>query len=206
MNKLNRRSLMALMGIALAACAAPPPRVAQPAAGTASSSQPTTLNVMVHDSFSVSEAVLKQFETDNNAKVNVLKSGDAASMLNKAILSKGAPIADVLYGVDNTFLSRALGATMFEAYAAPALANIADRFKLDPNNQLLPVDVGQVAINYDKAIGTPPANLRELADPKWRSKLIVENPAVSSPGLAFLLATIAAFQSTAVTGKRLGSR
>ena len=213
MNKFSRKSFLVLMGIALAACAAPPPRTSQtPAASApasaasssqasssqassnqASSDQLTTLNVLVHDSFSISEDVLKQFEADNNAKVNVLKSGDAASVLNKAILSKGAPIADVLYGVDNTFLSRALGANIFEPYAAPALANIADRLKLDASNQLLPVNVGHVAINYDKTVGTPPADLRELADPKWRSKLIVENPATSSPGLAFLLATIAAF-------------
>ena len=199
------------MGLALAACAAPPPRAAQTSAAPSTanataapaSGQPTTLNVLVHDSFSVSEDVLKQFEADNNVKVNVLKSGDAASVLNKAILSKGAPIADVLYGVDNTFLSRALGAGIFEFYASPALANIADRFKLDPSNQLLPVDVGQVAINYDKSIGTPPATLRELADPKWRSKLIIENPATSSPGLAFLMATIAAFpEDSAYTWKQ----
>jgi len=202
MNKLSRKSVWVLMGLALAACAAPPARTAQTPAPPASG-QPTTLNVLVHDSFNVSEDVLKQFEVDNNAKVNVLKSGDAARVLNKAILSKGAPIADVLYGVDNTFLSRALSAGIFEAYASPALATIPDRFKLDASNQLLPVDVGHVAINYDKSIGTPPADLRELADPKWRSKLIVENPAISSPGLAFLMTTIAAFpEDSAYTWKQ----
>ena len=206
---ISRRRALALSSIALTgaltatltACAAPPPRTAQTTAAPSAnattaapvSGQAGVLNVLVHDSFSVSEAVLKKFEADNNVKVNVLKSGDAASVLNKAILSKGAPIADVLYGVDNTFLSRALGAEIFEPYASPALANIDDRYKLDPSNQLLPVDVGHVSINYDKSIGTPPADLRELADAKWRSKLIVENPATSSPGLAFLLATIAAF-------------
>ena len=129
MNQLSRKSILVLMGLALAACAAPPPRAAQTSAGSAATAAPasgqlTTLNVLAHDSFSISEDVLKQFEADNNAKVNVLKSGDAASVLNKAILSKGAPIADVLYGVDNTFLSRALGADIFEPYAAPALAKL----------------------------------------------------------------------------------
>ena len=123
----------------------------------------------------------------------VLKSGDAGSALNKAILSKGAPIADVLFGVDNTFLSRALAADIFEPYAAPALANVPDTLKLDTANRLLPVDYGHVVINFDKAMGATPATLRELADPKWKGKLVVENPATSSPGLAFLMATIAAF-------------
>ena len=148
---------------------------------------------MVHDSFSVSEAVLKQFEQDNNAKVIVLKSGDAGAALNKAILSKNAPIADVLYGVDNTFLSRALAANLFEPYASPALANIPDALKLDKDNRLLPVDYGHVVVNFDKAMGATPASLKELADPKWKGKLVVQNPATSSPGLAFLMATIAAF-------------
>ena len=184
-----------LTGLALAACAAPPPRAPQPtvAPSTQTNSNPQTLTVMAHDSFSVSEAVLKQFEQANNAKVVVLKSGDAGSALNKAILSKGAPIADVLYGVDNTFLSRALVANLFESYTSPALANISDALKLDKENRLLPVDFGHVVINFDKAMGGTPATLKELADPKWKGKLVVQNPATSSPGLAFLMATIAAF-------------
>ncbi len=153
---------------------------------------------MTHDSFAVSESVLKQFEADNNVKVTVLKSGDAGSMLNKAILTRDAPLADALFGIDNTFMSRALNAGIFEPYASPALASIPDRFKLDKANRLLPVDYGHVVINYDKAFLqgkglTPPAALRELTDPKWKGLLAVQNPATSSPGLAFLLATIAAF-------------
>ena len=201
----NNVYIRLLMGLALAACVAPPSRTPAPtsapsvpthspaAVANPVSAGPQTLTVMTHDSFSVSEAVLKTFEQANNAKVVVLKSGDAGSALNKAILSKSAPIADVLYGVDNTFLSRALAANLFEAYAAPALANIPDSLKLDQENRLLPVDFGHVAINFDKAMGATPANLRELTDPKWKSKLVVQNPATSSPGLAFLLATIAAF-------------
>lgn len=184
----------------LAACAAPPAKTNAPSTTQApsTSAQPQMLTVMTHDSFAVSEAVLKQFESDNNAKVTVLKSGDAGAMLNKAILSKDAPLADVLFGVDNTFLSRALKAGIFEPYASPALATIPDKFKLDKENRLLPVDYGHVVINYDKAFlqqkgSTPPASLRELADPKWKGMLVVQNPATSSPGLAFLLATIAAF-------------
>lgn len=180
----------------LAACAvqAPPPRPAaqpQPAA-------PRTLTIMTHDSFGASEDVIAEFERANNAKVVILKSGDAGSTLNKAILSKDAPLADVIYGVDNTFLGRALAAGIVEPYNSPALADIPDRFKLDPQNRMLPVDYGHVIINYDKAYLqekglAPPTSLRELTEPQWKGKLVVQNPATSSPGLAFLLATIAAF-------------
>jgi thiamine transport system substrate-binding protein len=192
--------ILSTLALALAACAAPPP-AATPVpttASTASNAGTQTLTVMTHDSFAISEAVLKQFEAENNATVTILKSGDTGSMLNKAILSKDAPLADALFGVDNTFMSRALKAGIFEPYASPALATVPDRFKLDPENRLSPVTYGHVVINYDKAFLqekglTPPASLRELADPKWKGLLAVQNPATSSPGLAFLLATIAAF-------------
>jgi thiamine transport system substrate-binding protein len=130
--------------------------------------------------------------------VTVLPAGDAGAALNKAILSKDAPLADLLFGVDNTFLSRALAAGIFEPYQSPALASIPERFRLDPSAQLLPVDYGYVSINYDKAYLqknglTPPTSLRDLTKPEWKGLLVVENPATSSPGLGFVLATIAEF-------------
>jgi len=70
--------------------------------------EPVSLNVMVHDSFAISTDVVSEFESANKIKVNFILSGDAGSLLNKAVLTKNAPIADILYGVDNTFLSRAL--------------------------------------------------------------------------------------------------
>jgi thiamine transport system substrate-binding protein len=75
---------------------------------------------MTHDSFAVSEAVVQAFEETNNAKLVLLPSGDAGAALNKAVLTKSAPLADVFFGVDNTFLSRALEADIFEAYESPA--------------------------------------------------------------------------------------
>ncbi len=181
--------------------AAPAPAEAPTAPATAPAGEQLTLTLMTHDSFSVSEDVLKEFEQQQHVKVQVLKSGDAGSALNKAILSKSSPLADVFFGVDNTFLSRALKAGIFDAYAAPALAGIPDRFKLDPANTLLPIDYGYVNINYDKAFLaknqlTLPAKLEDLTKPEWKGTLVVENPATSSPGLAFMLATIAQFGSS----------
>src|SRR5512144_2418392 len=118
----------------LSACASPSTPT-QPAG-------PQTLTVMTHDSFEASKDVIKAFEDANNAKVVLLKSGDAGAALNKAILTKDAPLADVFYGVDNTFLSRALSSGIYEPYASPALKNIPDEFKLDSSNQALPVDYG----------------------------------------------------------------
>lgn len=158
--------------------------------------QPATLTIMTHDSFAVSEDVVKAFEDANNVKVVFLPSGDAGSMLNKAILTKDAPLADVMFGVDNTFLSRALDEDIFESYASPELQNIPDEFKLDPSNRATPVDYGDVCINYDKNYFAEnnlavPQSLEELMKPEYNGLLVVENPATSSTGLAFLLATVA---------------
>lgn len=160
--------------------------------------EPQTLTIMTHDSFSVSEDVVKAFETANNAKVTFLQSGDAGAVLNKAILTKDAPLADVLFGVDNTFLSRALEADIFDPYASPALADISAAFQLDPSNRARPVDYGDVCINYDKAYFADnslavPQSLEDLTEPEYASLLVVQNPATSSTGLAFLLATVAHF-------------
>jgi thiamine transport system substrate-binding protein len=157
-----------------------------------------TLTVMTHDSFAVSEDVIAQFESENNVKVEFVRSGDTGASVNKAILSKDNPLADVFYGVDNTFLTRALEAEIFESYDSPVLAQVPDEFKLDPNNGALPIDYGDVCINYDKAYFEEnslvvPTSLEELTQPEYAGLLAVENPATSSPGLAFLIATIAEF-------------
>ena len=157
--------------------------------------EPQVLNVMTHDSFAVSESVIEAFESENNVKVNFLLSGDAGSMLNQAVLTKGNPSADVLYGVDNTFLSRALEESIFEAFESPQLAHIPAEFKLDGTFSALPVDYGDVCINYDRGYFEAknldlPKSLEDLANPVYEGMLVVENPATSSPGLAFLMATI----------------
>jgi thiamine transport system substrate-binding protein len=157
-----------------------------------------TLTVMTHDSFSASEEVIAAFEANNNVKVTFLKSGDTGAAVNKAILSKNSPLADVFYGVDNTFLSRALDGDIFESYASPQLADIPAQFKLDAQNRALPIDYGDVCINYDRAYFNTkklavPQSLEDLVKSEYRGLLVVMNPATSSPGLAFLLATIAHF-------------
>ena len=185
---MKRFLLLTLM--LLAACS--------PQATATRSAEPQTLTVMAHDSFSVSEGVVKSFEEANNARLVFLKSGDAGAALNKAILTKDAPLADVLFGVDNTFLSRAIEGDIFEAYESPALSEIPDQFKLDDSNGALPVDFGDVCINYDKAYFADnklavPQSLEDLTRPEYRGLLVVENPATSSTGLAFMLATVAHF-------------
>lgn len=158
----------------------------------------TTLTVMTHDSFNINKDLISSFEKDNQTTVRFLKSGDAGAALVQAILSKENPLADVFFGVDNTFLSRGLKADIFAEYNSPLLTVIPAELRLDKSNRLLPVDFGDVCLNYDKAWFTqkglqPPQDLTDLIKPEYLGLTVVENPATSSPGLAFLLATIGRF-------------
>lgn len=167
-------------------------------AAPAAAAEPTELVVMSHDSFNISEELVTAFEQANNAKLRFLKAGDTGAALNKAILSKNNPMADVFFGVDNTFLSRALDAGIFLPYPSPKLAHIPKALQLDPQHRLLPVDFGDVCLNYDKAWFAekklaPPKGLEDLIQPVYKGLTVVENPATSSPGLAFLLATVGHF-------------
>jgi thiamine transport system substrate-binding protein len=139
--------------------------------------------------------VVAAFEAQEGVDVVFLKVGDAGAAVNKAVLAAEQPLADVFYGVDNSFLSRALNGDIFEAYESPLLADIPDEFELDSEFRALPVDYGDVCLNYDKGyfdeVGlAPPADLDDLLNADYAGMLAVQNPATSSPGLAFLLATI----------------
>jgi thiamine transport system substrate-binding protein len=156
---------------------------------------PVTITLVSHDSFAVTESLLDDFAARTGITVELLAAGDAGQALNQSILTAGNPLGDVFFGVDNTFLSRALEGDVFVAYESPLLASIPDELKLDATHRLLPVDFGDVCINYDVAHfgDAPPVELTDLADDANEGLLVVENPATSSPGLAFLLATIAEF-------------
>ena len=194
MQKYKSGIVLCCLVLLMAACQP----IAQPTAPGGQAQAPITLVVASHDSFNASDTVLAQFEKENKVKLQFLKLGDAGEALNKLVLSKDAPLADVFYGVDNTFLSRALAANIFEPYESPALAQIPDDLKLDAKHTLLPVDVGYININADKKWFADkniplPQKLEDLTQPAYKNLLVVENPGTSSPGLAFLLATISYF-------------
>lgn len=167
-------------------------------APTESETASVTITLLTHDSFLLSETTMATFTEQTGITVELLAGGDAGTMLNQAILTSDNPIADVLFGVDNTFLTRALGEDLFVPYESPALDQVDDGLELDPEHRVTPVDYGDVCVNYDKealaAAGVdPPETLDDLADPRYRGMLVVEDPATSSPGLAFLLGTVSAF-------------
>ena len=172
------------------------------ACGGDSESTPKSLTLLAYDSFTPSEGIFDAFTKETGIEVEVVTGGDAGELVAKAVLTAGEPEGDVLWGVDNTLMSRAIEADVFAPHRS---AHIDD---LDPaavalvtDDLLTPVDTGDVCVNYDKAWFdenklTPPGSLDDLAKPDYKGLLVVQNPNTSSPGLAFLLATIATFGET----------
>jgi thiamine transport system substrate-binding protein len=167
--------------------------------GNGGTADAKTVTVVAYDSFTPSKEVLAAFTEQTGISVKVITSGDTGELVNKAILTQEDPLGDVLYGVDNTFLSRAVGEGLFTPYEAPGLDRLDSQFTdLVPGHQVTPVDYGDVCINYDKAALAKagldePTTLDDLADPKYKDLTVVENPATSSPGLAFVMGTVAQF-------------
>ncbi len=162
--------------------------------------RPDTLTILTHDSFAagVNDETFAAFTKETGIAVKVVPAGDAGSMVNQAILTKDNPLGDVLFGVDDTFLSRALDGEIFVPHLSQHLSEVPDDLILSEGNLVTPIDFGDVCINYDKSWFEStsirvPTRLDELLATQYASFLTVEHPATSSPGLAFMLATIAEF-------------
>jgi len=155
----------------------------------------TTIRLATHDSFLVSDGIFDQFTADTGIEVEQVAAGDAGLLVSQAILTGDNPTADVLFGIDNTFLCRGLLAGLFRPYDSPLLASVDDSLELDPFNRVTPIDFGDVCVNYwtDALPGAAPLSLDDLLDPVNASQFVTENPETSSPGFAFLLATIATY-------------
>ena len=154
--------------------------------------------LVTHDSFAISKATKAAFEKQSGLKLRILQNGDAGAALNRALLTAGRPEGDVFFGVDNNLMSRALTGKLFDPYAPTALTQVDRRYDLDPSHRLVPIDHGDICLVYDRAWFAkhklpPPASFEDLARRDYAKLTVVENPATSTPGLAFMLATIAHF-------------
>ena len=166
---------------------------------TNSTNSPVTLTLLAHDSFTPTPGIFDAFTAATGIAVEVVQGGDAGQLVTKAVLTSGNPEGDVLWGVDNTLLSRALEADVFSAYETPNTASMDAALLHDiPGHEVTPVDSGDVCINYDIAWFktnniAPPLTLDALTNKQYANLLVVPSALSSSPGLAFFMATIAEF-------------
>lgn len=195
MNFRRRGISLATLGILLA-----------PAIGAvavrALSPEPVPLRVLVHDSFSLPKPLIAQFEQRAGVKLEIVKGGDAGEVVNKLILTRAQPIADVIYGIDNTLVQRARRAGVLAplpptdgTHQSKATLDDAKPVPAQAADEVMPVDYGFVTLNVDKAWFAAkglamPTSLQQLAEPAYKGLLVVQNPATSSPGQAFLMATV----------------
>jgi thiamine transport system substrate-binding protein len=164
--------------------------------GSGESQGTSSVTLVTHDSFAFRKELLDEFEKNSGIKVEVRKSGDAGALTNQLVLTKANPLGDLAFGVDSTFASRALDEGVFQPYESPDAGKGPQRYQADGTNRLTAVDVGDVCVNVHKAglKGVPePKTFEDLADPRYKDMLVVESPATSSPGLAFLFGTIEHF-------------
>ena len=166
---------------------------------TNSTNGPVTLTLLAHDSFTPTPGIFDAFTAATGIAVEVVKGGDAGQLVTKAVLTSGNPEGDVLWGIDNTLLSRALEADVFGAYETPNTASMDAALLHDiPGHEVTPVDSGDVCINFDIALFktnniAPPLTLDALTNKQYANLLVVPSALSSSPGLAFFMATIAEF-------------
>ena len=152
-----------------------------------------TITLATHDSFALSDGTLDAFTEQSCVGVNLVASGDAGQLVSAAILTVDNPTADVLFGVDNALLNRALDVGIFDEYRSPALDSVSDDLELD--DRVTPISYGDVCVNYwtDALPGSVPTSLDDLIDPVNAGQFVTQDPETSSPGFAFLLATIAKY-------------
>jgi thiamine transport system substrate-binding protein len=157
----------------------------------------STVTLLTHDSFALPDELLAEFEERSGMTLELVRSGDAGSLTNQLVLSKDEPVGDVVFGIDNTFASRAVEAGVLAEYVSAELPGSGGEHTLDGEGVelLTPVDWGDVCVNVDDAWFRdkgirPPRTLEDLTDPTYEGLFVTPAASTSSPGFAFLLATI----------------
>lgn len=153
--------------------------------------------LLTHDSFVLPESVVLDFETERGVDLRVLSGGDAGEIVNRALLTRARPIADALFGIDDALIAREGAADLFTPYRPDGIEAVPDELRF-AGELLTPITIGYVSFNYDVAglaeRDLPePTDLSDLTEPRYAGLTVVSDPATSSPGLAFLLTTIARY-------------
>ncbi len=157
-----------------------------------------TVVLVTHSSFALPKKLVRSFESETGIDLETRSAGDGGTLTARLSLTKDNPTGDVAFGVDNTFASRPLDEGVFATYAADLPAG-ADEYVLDEGgDRLTPVDVGNVCVNVDTTWFEregiePPQTLDDLVDPAYEDLFVTSGASTSSPGMAFLLSTIAEY-------------
>lgn len=162
--------------------------------GLAAPSQ--ALTVYTYSSFPMPliTAIRQEFQTKHRLNVEFKSFSDSGPLFNQLLREKGKPRADLVIGLDSIYFSRIAKENLFEPYRPQAFRQINPELIFDSRFRMVPFDYGYIVFNYDSAkLDRVPAGYRDLLDPYYKGKIVIENPLTSSPGQAFLLTTVAFF-------------
>ena len=187
MRFVRRLSLTAVSALLLIACGDDQ--------SSTTDTKTSTLTLLAYESFTPPPDAFDAFTAETGIKVEIVAAGDTGEMVAKAALTSGNPEGDVMWGVDNTLLSRAVDAEIFDPYVSNVEGLDSDLIASGLDT-VTPVDYGDVCLNYDiaalESLGLrPPASFADLASPEYRDLLVMPSAISSSTGLAFLLGSIA---------------
>lgn len=202
-HRMSRRRAAVVVAVAismtLSACAGTSEgSAADPGDGGSAATDGGEITLLTHDSFAVDPQLLEDFKAETGWEVTVLAQGDAGSMVSTLALTKENPLGDAVFGIDSTFATRAIDAGVLAPYRSETAPDGIDDYAIGDENLLTAIDFGDVCLNIDLAYFNAngidaPEMFDDLTDPTYRDMLVVTDPATSSPGLAFLLATVAAY-------------
>lgn len=191
---MNLRPLIAgLAVLALAACSGGGTTADKPSESPSSEAKAGgKLTVVSHESFNIPDDLKAQFEKDTGLKVEYTALQDTGAMVNQLVLTKDSPLGDVVFGIDNTFASRAQDEGILADHQSDKLD---ERAKSIASKNLTPIDFGDVCVNadlqwFEKEGKEIPKTLDDLTKPEYKDLFVASSPATSSPGLAFLFATV----------------
>lgn len=182
------------VGLVLSACSSDPAAEQSTSSGETSGGGSGTVTVITHDSFNLDADLIAQFEEDSGFTVDTIAPGDGGVVTNQLILNKDNPQADVVYGIDNYLAKATLDGEVIDSFTPQNLPASAEQL----DGKLVPIDKGDVCINIDhewfaEKNMSEPQSFDDLAKPEYAELLVVTNATTSSPGLAFLAATVAQY-------------
>ena len=159
-----------------------------------------TLRILTYDIAAFSDEMLAEFTNQTGYPVEMIRTDDSGGILEQLLQTQQAQQADLAIGLDNTYLQTALNFCLLQAHNASA-SDISET-ALEPYDGplALPFDRGDVCLNYDETRVdgtnlTVPTSLWNLTEPEWNGLAAFPSPVTSSPGRAFMSATIDYFEN-----------
>ena len=164
------------------------------------------LRILTYDILALSDSMVEEFTNRTGYEVEFIKEDDAGGILDQMMLTKQAQQADLMIGLDNTYLQTAIDNCLLRETVytqSENYQNISQEASMPYSGPLaIPFDQGPVCLNYDENFVdgenvSEPTSLWNLTEETWRGKTAFPSPVTSSPGRSFMVATIDYFENDA---------